>query len=988
MTDLAGRQRLSSALAPDYILDAAALEADGTPITATEAASGRRVAVSVVPVPEGTTFSLERFRRELAAAQGISHANVIAVLGAHDAGGVPVYVAPYVEGELLRDRMARGRVPVDEAVGILRDIAKGLAAVHARGVVHRALGPDHVLLTATGARVLDAGVARAFAAATGADRVRGGVRAPGLSRGAPGYLAPEQIAGDPLMDHRVDIYSWGVLAWELLAGEHPFAGRSDDELLVAHRESAVPTLTGRSPVSRGLGALVERAMAKVAAQRPTSATELVSVIEHQRHEPAARAERRGPSIVIPWRGLIGAGAVLGALVLGFRFLLRDAGRAQDGRIVAVAPFRATGASADVEYLERGLMELLAPAIGTFEGARAADVRGFLGALRRDAPSGAPDAEAVVRAATRLGATQVIDGTIAGDAARVVVRGVLYATRDGAELESVTIEGPADSVSMLVARVANGLLGGDATEAAPEVLRVLGRDATALRRYIDGRAAYRGGNLAAALDAFTDALAMDSTLAIAALGAADAAAWIDDGTPGTFDAAAWRHRRRLAADDSARLVARLGSSFPEPASAREMLAAAEAFVEGHPEDAEAHVRLARLLVQAAPPGDARAEPGDYVTRALSHAERAWSIDSTFVPALALQPTLLVRAGRAADALTAVRTLAALDSQSLSLPYLRMFVGARAADSAEFARGFAAALRLPTMARARTGARWLLADGGRIESAERLLVSAYRAADADRAVIGPMLGLLAFTTAQTWRLWDLVPLLPAGPTRDVTLLVASSVAKIDVQPPVPVAAALESALKVHLATPRSAASGWMPPQPADAGWALVQWYAVRGDTASLERLADRLQSLSRDGDRRVALESSAAAAGARAELAMLRRQDDRAARLAAADSATRIVPYAGSVAADIAALRLASAYETLGRLADARRILTRVVPGGGGLLRAYAWQAAARTAEDEGDRLAARDGWRRFAQLQAIAAVRERGGLDSARVAIARLTPGAN
>ncbi|MDX2184525.1 MAG: protein kinase [Gemmatimonadaceae bacterium] len=986
MTDLERRQRLSSALAPDYILDAPASEAEGSPMTATEAASGRRVVISVVPVPDGATFSLERFRRELSAAQGISHANVISVLSAQDADGLPVYLSPFVEGETLRERMARGRVPVDDAVGILRDIAKGLAAVHARGVVHRALGPDHVFLTATGARVLDAGVARALAAATGADRVRGGVRAPGLSRGAPAYLAPEQIAGDPLMDHRVDIYAWGVLAWELLAGDHPFAGRGDDEMLAAHREAPVPSLTGRSPISRGLGALVERAMAKAAAQRPTSATELVSVIEHQRHEPAARAERRGPTITIPWRGLIGAGAVLGALVLGFRFLLRDAGRATDGRVVAVAPFRATGAAADVEYLEHGLMELLAPAIATFDGARAADVRGFLGALRRDAPSGVPDAEAVVRAATRLGATQVIDGTIAGDAARVVVRGVLYATRDGAELETVTVEGPADSVSTLVARVANGLLAGDASDAAPEVLRVLGRDATALRRYIEGRAAYRGGNLAAALDAFTDALAIDSTLAIAAVGAADAAAWMEDGAAGTFDAIAWRHRGRLAADDSARLIARLGRAFPEPVSARDVLAGAEAFVEQRPEDAEAHVRLARLLVQAAPPGDAKPDAADFVTRALSHAERAWALDSTFVPALALQPTLLVRAGRPADALKAVRTLAALDSQSLALPYLRMFVGARAGDSTEFARGFAAAQRLPTMARARTGARWLLADGGRIESAERLLVSAYRAPDADRNVIGPMLGLLAFTTAQTWRLWDLVPLLPPGPTRDVTVLVSSSVVGVDVQPPAPVAAALESALKVHLATPRSATYGWMPPQAADAAWALVQWYAVRGDTAALERLGERLQSLSRDGDRRVALEANAAAAGARAELAMLRRQDDRAARLAAADSATRIVPYAGSVAADIAALRLAAGYETLGRLPDARRVLSRVVPGGGGLLRAYAWQAAARAAEDEGDRLAARDAWRRFAQLQAIAALRERAGLDTARAAIARLTPG--
>src|SRR5438477_3338632 len=137
---------------------------------ATETAFGRRVVIKVLPPDMAGTINVDRFRREIATAARLNHPHIVPVLAAGDIDGLPYFVMPLVEGESLRTRLASGELPLDEAVWILRDVAKALAYAHEHGVVHRDIKPDNVLLTGGAATVTDFGVAKALGdAATGGD---------------------------------------------------------------------------------------------------------------------------------------------------------------------------------------------------------------------------------------------------------------------------------------------------------------------------------------------------------------------------------------------------------------------------------------------------------------------------------------------------------------------------------------------------------------------------------------------------------------------------------------------------------------------------------------------------------------------------------------------------------------------------------------------------------------------------------------------------
>ncbi|CAA9354023.1 MAG: Putative serine/threonine protein kinase, partial [uncultured Gemmatimonadaceae bacterium] len=252
---------------------------------AEELALGRRVVVKVLPREAGAGLSIERFRREIQLAARLQHPHIVPLLAAGDAGGVPYFTMPFVEGNSLRERL-RGRaepVPVRDAVRLLRDVAAALAYAHESGVVHRDIKPDNVLVSHGSAMVTDFGVAKAVSSAR-ADAAPGAgdgtLTALGSSLGTPAYMAPEQAAADPATDHRADIYSFGVLAYELLAGEAPFAGRAPHAMIVAHlTEAPRPLADARPGVPAALAELVGRCLAKDPEARPQSAAEVVRVLD-------------------------------------------------------------------------------------------------------------------------------------------------------------------------------------------------------------------------------------------------------------------------------------------------------------------------------------------------------------------------------------------------------------------------------------------------------------------------------------------------------------------------------------------------------------------------------------------------------------------------------------------------------------------------------------------------------------------------------------
>ena len=247
---------------------------------AREEALRRNVVVKVLPPDLLAGVNAERFDREIELAAGLQHPHIVPVLTAGNMNGVPYYTMPFVDGESLRGRLtASGALPMTEVIGILRDVAKALAYAHERGIVHRDIKPDNVLLSGGSAVVTDFGIAKALAASK--TQAPGGTLTQiGTSIGTPAYMAPEQAAADPATDHRADIYSFGCLAYELIAGRPPFVAKTPQKLLAAQMgETPQPVSELRPDVPAALAQLVMKCLAKDADVRPQRASDIVRILE-------------------------------------------------------------------------------------------------------------------------------------------------------------------------------------------------------------------------------------------------------------------------------------------------------------------------------------------------------------------------------------------------------------------------------------------------------------------------------------------------------------------------------------------------------------------------------------------------------------------------------------------------------------------------------------------------------------------------------------
>jgi tetratricopeptide (TPR) repeat protein/tRNA A-37 threonylcarbamoyl transferase component Bud32/TolB-like protein len=246
---------------------------------AEEVALGRQVVIKVLPPDLAAAINVERFRREIQLAAKLQHPHVVPLLAAGRAGDLLYYTMPFIEGESLRAKLSReGELPVSEAVRYLRDVVDALTYAHDEGVLHRDIKPDNVLVSRHHALVTDFGVAKALSEAGG--QAATGFTSAGVAMGTPAYMAPEQAAADPTIDHRADIYALGAMAYEMLAGQPPFAGRTSQQLLAAHVSRAPEPLTAvRATVPPELAAIVMRCLEKRPADRWQSADELLRALE-------------------------------------------------------------------------------------------------------------------------------------------------------------------------------------------------------------------------------------------------------------------------------------------------------------------------------------------------------------------------------------------------------------------------------------------------------------------------------------------------------------------------------------------------------------------------------------------------------------------------------------------------------------------------------------------------------------------------------------
>ncbi len=244
---------------------------------AEETRLGRRVVVKVLPPEMAAGVSVDRFEREIQLAAKLQHPHIVPLLTAGSSDDLLFYIMPFIEGESLRAKLAReGELPVAEALRILRDVLDALAYAHGQHVVHRDIKPDNVLLSGKHALVTDFGVAKAVAESTG----RNTITSMGVALGTPLYMAPEQAAADPHVDHRADLYAVGAMAYEMLCGRPPFAGVTPQAVLAAHLTDAPePVTRHRTAVPDALNALIMRCLEKKPADRWQRAEELLPHIE-------------------------------------------------------------------------------------------------------------------------------------------------------------------------------------------------------------------------------------------------------------------------------------------------------------------------------------------------------------------------------------------------------------------------------------------------------------------------------------------------------------------------------------------------------------------------------------------------------------------------------------------------------------------------------------------------------------------------------------
>ncbi|MGI8711697.1 MAG: protein kinase domain-containing protein [Solirubrobacteraceae bacterium] len=274
-TSLNGRYRLEARIGAGGM---------STVYRATDVTLERQVAIKLMNREVASdSDQLERFRREARAVAQMSHPHIVGVIDAGEDDGRPYIVLEYVEGETLKDRIRRnGRLPITEAVAYAIEIARALGNAHARHIIHRDVKPQNVLIDQEGsAKVTDFGIARTLE--------EDGLTADGRVLGTTDYVSPEQALG-----HRVtgqsDLYSLGIVLYEMLTGEVPFKGENQVAVAMKHVREEIPDVRSKRPeISAALAAVLETATAKRESDRYADDTELIADLEDVLGLEAARA---------------------------------------------------------------------------------------------------------------------------------------------------------------------------------------------------------------------------------------------------------------------------------------------------------------------------------------------------------------------------------------------------------------------------------------------------------------------------------------------------------------------------------------------------------------------------------------------------------------------------------------------------------------------------------------------------------------------------
>ncbi len=531
----------------------------------------RQVALKFIHAEVADAQATERFRREIALLARLQHPHILPLYDSGEWDGALFYVMPYIAGESLRGRIKReGRLPVDEAIRLAREVADALAYAHAHDVIHRDIKPENILLSEGHALVGDFGIAHAVSRAGGRRLTDAG-----FAIGTISYMSPEQGSADPI-DARSDLYSLGCVAYEMLSGKVPFSGPSAIAILAQRfGDPAAPIRQKRPEVPQAVDAAVLKALAPVPANRFQNMTEFSSALGRAEETGGDRA---GFQIAPVWRWTAAA-VGLGALTALF-FAFRPA--SLDPELYVVLPF-VHRANAAPQLLDGdNCQQLLYEAFGRWNGItlvddmRAHDAR----ARVNRAPLSLNDA---LRTARSLHAGRMAWGEVWQTGGDIAVRGLIYnvQTEQPVKQYTVTLRADLGDAERKFDELADTLLvpvaaAGRATlPASAEGVRG-SRSIPALTTYFRAHEALAAWKLDSAEALFREAIDLDPDYPHANYWLAQVMSWRGNADPSEWQASAQRavdKASRLSMRDSTLAAALLDMSegrFPDACAKYERL----------------------------------------------------------------------------------------------------------------------------------------------------------------------------------------------------------------------------------------------------------------------------------------------------------------------------------------------------------------------------------------------------------------------------------
>ncbi|HEX5385859.1 MAG TPA: protein kinase [Gemmatimonadales bacterium] len=353
----------------------------------------RPVALKVLHPHLAANVGSDRFLREIEIAARLSHPHILTLIDSGAAGALLYYVMPYVEGESLRSRLEREpRVPLAEALAIIRQVAGALAYAHARGVVHRDIKPENVMLHEGGAIVTDFGIAKALSAGAAESLTQ-----TGTALGTPAYMSPEQAAGESELDGRSDVYSLGCMVFEMLAGAPPFTGPTAQAVMVRRITDSAPSIrTAWASAPAEIDRAVSRALAREPAARFATTLEFAQALAAAPERP-----RSTPT-------------VLTAHTAG-------------PRSIAVLPFADMSPQKDQDYFCEGIAEEIINALTKIQALRVAS--------RSSAFAFKGKNQDIRQVGEQLGAGSVLEGSVRKAGNRIRITAQLINVSDGYHLWS-------------------------------------------------------------------------------------------------------------------------------------------------------------------------------------------------------------------------------------------------------------------------------------------------------------------------------------------------------------------------------------------------------------------------------------------------------------------------------------------------------------------------------------------------------------------------